>query len=72
MKSAILGEEWMSTRKVGRPSLAWSWAPQVREILRVDPALHTAELFRRLRVQGYPGGKSSFYQLVALCRPRQG
>lgn len=54
--------------KVGRPSLSWRWAPSVREILRAEPGLHTAEVFRRVRLQGYPGGKSSFYQLVALCR----
>lgn len=60
----------MNRRVVGRPSLAWAWAPQVRDILRVDPGLRTAELYRRMRLQGYPGGKSSFYQLVALCRPR--
>jgi hypothetical protein len=60
----------MNRSKVGRPSKAWSWAPRVRELLSIDPTLRTAELLRRLRVQGYPGGKSSFYQLVALCRPR--
>ncbi len=58
----------MGNGKVGRPSLAWMWAPSVREILRAEPNLKTAEVYRRARLQGYPGGKSSFYQLVALCR----
>jgi hypothetical protein len=68
MKDA--GELVMSGGKVGRPSIAWPWSSRVRELLTVDPTLRTAELFRRIRLQGYPGGKSSFYQLVALCRPR--
>jgi hypothetical protein len=54
--------------KVGRPSLSWHWAPSVREILRAEPHLKTAEVYRRVLLQGYPGGKSAFYQLVALCR----
>jgi len=58
----------MSSGKVGRPSLAWTWASSVREILRAEPHLKTAEVYRRAQLQGYPGGKSSFYQLVALCR----
>jgi hypothetical protein len=58
----------MGSGKVGRPSLAWTWATPVREILRAEPHLRTAEVYRRARLQGYPGGKSSFYQLVALCR----
>ena len=60
----------MRSGRVGRPSLAWNWAPSVREILRAEPQLRTAEVYRRVRLLGYPGGKSSFYQLVALCRLR--
>ena len=60
----------MRNGRVGRPSLSWTWAPSVREILRAEPHLKTAEVYRRAQAQGYPGGKSSFYQLVALCRLR--
>ena len=57
--------------KVGRPSLAGSWASRVRELLALDPGLSSAEVLRRLRVLGYPGGKTALYQLVALCRPER-
>jgi hypothetical protein len=56
--------------RVGRPSVALLWAGPVREILATDPGLRTAELLRRIRSLGYAGGKTAFYQLVALCRPR--
>jgi hypothetical protein len=62
------GAMGMKRGNVGRPSLSWHWAPRVREILKADSGVRTAEILRRLRLQGYPGGKSSFYQLVALCR----
>jgi len=61
-KSFLAGARW--------PSLAWNWAPVVQDLLQAEPRLKTAEVYRRLRLQGYPGGKSSFYPLVALCRLR--
>jgi hypothetical protein len=55
---------------VGRPGLAGLWAQRVREILSSTPDLSTAEILRRLRLQGCPGGKTALYHLVALCRLR--
>jgi hypothetical protein len=57
-------------REARRTSLAWTWASSVRELLRAEPHLRTAEVYRRMRLLGYPGGRSSIYPLVALCRLR--
>ena len=54
--------------KVGRPSIAGSWAGRIREILSSDPGLSTAEVVRRLRGYGCAAGKTAIYHLVALCR----
>jgi transposase len=56
--------------KVGRPSVALGYAPQVQEIFKTEPKLPTVEVLRRMRLKGYTGGKTALYQLVASLRPR--
>jgi len=60
----------MRKGRVGRPGLGGPWAHRIREILSSSPELSTAEVLRRLRVLGCPGGKTALYHLVALCRLR--
>jgi hypothetical protein len=55
-------------RGVGRPSVVAHFAPQVRQWLREDPALSSAEIFRRVRLASYRGGKSALYELVRRLR----
>lgn len=55
---------------VGRPSLAKGFEVRVREILKEEPELPTVEILRRVREQGYRGGKSALYELVRQLRPR--
>jgi hypothetical protein len=40
----------------------------VRQWLREEPDLSSAEILRRVRVTGYRGGKSAFYELVKRLR----
>ena len=54
---------------VGRPSTVAQYAPRVAQWLREDPALSGAEIFRRVRLAGYRGGKSALYELVRTLRP---
>jgi hypothetical protein len=44
------------------------FAPQVTRWLREDPALSSAEIFRRVRLASYRGGKSALYELVRRLR----
>jgi hypothetical protein len=52
----------------GRPSTVPLYAPQVTQWLREDPGLSGAEILRRVRLAGYRGGKSAFYELVRRLR----
>ena len=54
--------------RVGRPALAAVWAMKIGDILKSQPDIRTAEVLRRLRLLGCPGGKTALYHLVALCR----
>jgi hypothetical protein len=40
----------------------------VRQWLHEEPDLSGAEILRRVRVTGYRGGKSAFYELVKRLR----
>lgn len=55
-------------RRPGRRSVAAQCAPLVGQWLREDPDLSGAEILRRVRVTGYRGGKSAFYELVRRLR----
>ena len=57
-----------SPRHVGRPWQMAPYAPQVAQWLREDPNLSGAEILRRIRIAGYRGGKSAFYELVRQLR----
>jgi transposase len=56
-------------RRIGRPSKATPFAPQVARWLAEDPDLPTLELLRRAKEIGYTGHKTAFYALVAGARP---
>lgn len=58
-------------RGVGRPSVARAFASHVQEIFKTEPTLPTVEILRRVKLQGYTGGKSALYQIVAALRPRE-
>ena len=57
-------------RAIGRPSLARTVESTVRDILTAEPDLPTVEILHRVRGQGFTGGKSGLYALVASLRPR--
>lgn len=55
-------------RSVGRPSMVAQYAPQVARWLREESRVSSAEILRRVRLDGYCGGKSAFYELVRRLR----
>ena len=55
-------------RGVGRPSEVIRYTPQLARWLGENPDLSGAEILRRLRLCGYRGGKSAFYELVRRLR----
>ena len=57
-------------RGIGRPSKVEACRAQVEAMLRAEPALPTLEVLRRVREDGYLGGKSALYALVADLRPK--
>jgi transposase len=56
-------------RGVGRPGRIHDWRPFVERVFATEPSLMTLELLRRARLDGYTGGKTPFYDLVASLRP---
>ena len=56
-------------RTVGRPPIAHLFEASVRAILAERWDLPTVEILRRLREQGYAGGKDPVYRLVRHLRP---
>lgn len=58
-------------KPVGRPSISQGFIEGLLEIFKTEPALPTIELLRRMRIQGYTGGKTALYDLVAELRPRK-
>jgi transposase len=56
-------------RGVGRPSKVAPFEPQIKEILDQEPSLLGVEVLRRLRLDGYTGGKSAVYEMVRDLRP---
>ncbi len=53
---------------IGRPPVATSFEEATRKILSEDGDLPTVEILRRLRQQGYVGGKNPVYQLTRRLR----
>jgi transposase len=57
-------------RRIGRPSKAEGFRDFVKEVLDAEPAVMSLEVLRRARLQGYAGGKSALYDLIAELRPK--
>lgn len=56
------------SNKVGRPRKAESYRRLVVAALAEDPKVPTRDLLERATAEGYDGGKSAFYALVATTR----
>lgn len=57
-------------RSIGRPSKVDAYRPLVEKLLSSEPELLSLEILRRARLDGYAGGKSAMYDLVASLRPK--
>lgn len=55
---------------VGRPSKTEEYRDFVSDLLEEEPDLPTVELLHRASLDGYEGGKSAFYELVAELRSK--
>ena len=58
-----------TARRIGRPSKAEGFRELVAGILADEPGLMSLEILRRARIEGYDGGKSAMYALIASLRP---
>jgi transposase len=56
-------------RRIGRPTKAEAFRVFLAGELANEPEVMSLELLRRARLQGYRGGKSALYGLVAAIRP---
>lgn len=57
-------------RRLGRPSKAEPFRAFVARVLADEPELLSLEILRRARLDGYTGGKSAMYSLIASLRPK--
>jgi len=57
-------------RGIGRPSKVEVFRDFVTKLIAEEPALLSLEVLRRARLDGYQGGKSALYALVASLRLR--
>jgi transposase len=57
-------------RGIGRPSKAEAFRGFVAKVLADEPDLLSLEVLRRARLDGYQGGKSALYALIAAVRPK--
>jgi len=57
-------------RGIGRPSQVERSRGFVEGVLRELPSLPSHEILRRAKLEGYHGGKSALYSLIASVRPR--
>jgi len=57
-------------RGIGRPSQVERFRGFVEGVLHELPALPSHEVLRRAKLEGYHGGKSALYSLIASVRPR--
>jgi len=56
-------------RRIGRPNKVETFRLFVTGLLKAEPELMSLEILRRARLQGYRGGKSGLYSLIATLRP---
>jgi hypothetical protein len=57
-------------RGVGLPSKVGPFTERIEAILKAEPELPTLEVLRRVREDGYLGGKSALYELAESVRPK--
>ncbi|HUL03400.1 MAG TPA: hypothetical protein VLV16_09260 [Gemmatimonadales bacterium] len=60
-----------SSSGIGRPSKAEPFRQFVADVVAAEPGLLSVEILRRARLEGYSGGKSALYELIASLRPRE-
>jgi hypothetical protein len=58
------------TRPPGRPSVSAPYRDVVAKFLAERPSVTTTELLKLARENGYGGGKSAFFAMVARVRSR--
>lgn len=68
--SQVDNEAEREKRRIGRPSKAEPFRPFVVEQLTKEPGLLSLEILRRVRLEGYGGGKSALYELIHAIRPK--
>jgi transposase len=56
-------------KPVGRPAKVGRYGERIAAWLADEPGLESLEILRRLRVDGYDGGKSAVYDFVRAHRP---
>lgn len=59
-----------SMSRIGRPSKAEPFRQFIADVVTAEPGLLSVEILRRARLEGYAGGKSALYELIAALRPR--
>lgn len=57
-------------RRIGRPSKVAVYVARIEALLEAEPGMQTLEILRRVREDGYRGGKSALFDAVAKLRPR--
>jgi len=62
-------EKERGERRIGRPSTAEPFRALVKKLLGEEPEILSVEILRRARLDGYLGGKSALYELIAAVRP---
>lgn len=60
-----------SRRRIGRPSAAEPFRTLAERLITEEPEILSVEILRRARLDGYQGGKSVLYQLVAGLHPHR-
>jgi hypothetical protein len=58
-------------RGIGRPSKVQRFRLSIAEILVQSPDIKSIDILRRVRLMGYPGGKTALYALIATLRAEQ-
>ena len=61
--------EKQAFRRIGRPKTAEPFRPLAEQLLQDEPRMFTKEVLQRARLDGYEGGRSVLYSLVATIRP---
>jgi transposase len=64
-----LDQQDASRTRPGRPSKAEPHRGFVKAVLKDEPELMSLEILRRAKLQGYVGGKTALYDLIASLRP---